>query len=536
MAVMVTSRHHAPGRSPCFGATHSRGRSVRREQGLGDLSRFARRGADAVLVGALAVATYATARHLLTARPLIEGVDFYYYLCVARDLADGVATSETRHFYFPGVYRFWRAVFALVGRSLSAIQTVYVALLVANGVAITAVVWRGVGRAAPALLAGLWYLALCSSLEGYGGITEPLATLPVLLGLAAWAGEPLVGRSGLARALVLGAGLGLSVYAKQLAGLLAVGAAAMPIMNLAAPRNRRHEWACLAVVPAAATLVLLVGIVAEGEGLAPLRIGLSFASGYAPQGTFRMNLEWVVSHAPLLAGAAKILALVAPLALLPRWRPLLGERWAALAGFALLAGLVALAQFSKRGYLHYALLPAPLLIVAITLVAAALIHRLPARLAVWSETTLVVAALAGLTLAYRTEVPPPAPWRAQSDIAADLLVLKTQLRPGEDLLVIPPRRNEIHFQLGTRSQSFAPGYHWGPGKGVVEAAVRKPELDAVLVLRSRFLDQTDLQTWGLLECDRAVAALAPSGFRPVVELRAATLYRRVESSPSGREG
>lgn len=499
------------------------------------MQREGRRLANAVLIGALAVAALSSARQLIAARPRVEGIDLYYYLCVARDLADGVATSETRHFYFPGVYRFWRAVFALFGRSFPAIQTAYVGLLAANAVAIAAVVWRGAGRAAPALLAGLWYLALCSSLEGFAGATEPLATLPVLVGLAAWGGEPLVGRRGLARALALGAGLGLGVYAKQLGGLLAVGAAAMPLMNLAVPRNRRHEWACLAVIPAAAALVLLIGILAEGEGLAPLGLGLSFASGYQAQGTPREHLRWIASYAPLLTVAATLLVIAAPLALLPRWRPLLGERWAALAGFSLLAGLVALVQFSKRHYLHYALLSGPLLIVAVTLVATALVRRLPARAAVWSEATLVVAAVVGLTLAHRGEAPQPAPWRAQSDIAADLVALKSQLQPGEDLLIIPPRRNEIHFHLGTRSQSFAPGYTWGPGRGQLEAAVRKPELDAVLVLRRR-LDKTDAASWRLLECDRAVAALGPAGFRPVAKLRASTLFRRMQPSPNGRAG
>jgi len=347
------------------------------------------------------------------------------------------------------------------------------------------VVWRGAGRAAPALLAGLWYLALCSSLEGFAGTTEPLATLPVLVGLAVWGGEPLAGRRGLPRALLLGAGLGLGVYAKQLGGLLALGWAAMPLMSLAVPRNRRHRWAYLAVVPAAATLVLLGGILAEGDGLAPLRIGLSFASDYTAEETFRYNLRWVASHAPLLAVAtAGLVAVFALLVLVPRWRPMLGERWAALAGFALLAGLVAMVQFSKRGYLHYGLLPAPLLIAAVILTATALIRRLPAGAAVWPETTLVVAALAALLLSQRVPDAPPAPWRTQPDIAADLVDLKGQLLPGEDLLIIPPRRNEIHFHLGTRSQSFAQGYNWAPASGLVEAAVRNH------ILLTRGIDST----------------------------------------------
>src|SRR5262245_6907047 len=96
------------------------------------MRRSIRLGRDALVAGALALATFTAARQLLAARPLIEGVDLYYYLCVARDLADGVETSPMRHFYFPGVYRFWQAAFAVAGRSLPAVQSVYASLLAAN--------------------------------------------------------------------------------------------------------------------------------------------------------------------------------------------------------------------------------------------------------------------------------------------------------------------------------------------------------------------------------------------------------------------
>jgi hypothetical protein len=484
-----------------------------------------RLGVDAVLWVALAVATFAAALQLIVARPRVEGVDFYYYLCVARDLADGIPTRPIRHFYFPGVYRFWQGVFASVGRSLPEIQSAYVVLLAANALAVAAVVWRGVRRTAPALLAGVWYLALCLPLEAFGGVTEPLATLPVLAGLAVWGGEPLVGRAGLARAAVLGAGLGLGVYARQLGGLLALGALTLPLVNLVAPPERRHRWTVLAAVPATALLVVLVGIAAEGEGLTPLRIGLSALSGYPATGSFRTNLLWFAKNAPMLCVfTVATLALFAWL-LEPRWRPLLSERWAALAGFALLAGLAAFVQYSRRAYLHYALLAAPLLVAAAMLSATALVRRFPARMGGWPETVLVALVLARLLAMQSALLVPPDPWRAQPEIAADLEALKEQLRPGEDLLVLPPRRNEFHFLLGTRSQSFAQGYSWAPGPGSIEAAVRNPELDAVLVLR-RHLDPSDIEAWRSLDCDRGVAALAAAGFRPVSKLRTSTLLRR----------
>ena len=499
------------------------------------MRRSIRLGWDALVPGALALTTFMAARQLLALRPLIEGVDFYYYLCVARDLADGVEQSAMRHFYFPGVYRFWQAVFAVAGRSLTAIQWAYVALLAANALATAAVIWRGGGRAAPAVLGGLWYLALCPPLEAYAGVTEPLATLPVLVALAAWAGEPLAGFWGLARAIALGVGLGIAVYAKQLGALLALGALALPLMNLGAPPERRHHWGYMAAVPAIALLVLLVGIAAEGEGLAPLRLGLDAMSSYPAKGTFRLNLLWVVEHAPLLAvfTLATPLALVALFALESGWRPLLGERWAALAGFCLLAGLFALAQYLKRAYLHYALLSAPLLIASAMLTATALVRRLPERARGWPETALVAAVAAWLLLIQLTTLVEPSSWRAQPEIRADLWDLKGVLRPGEDLLIIPPRRNQIHFLLGTRSQSFPFGYSWAPGNGLVEAALRKPELDAVLVLRTH-LDQSDNEAWRALDCDRAVAGLGAAGFARVRSLRTMTLFRRTrETSADG---
>jgi hypothetical protein len=435
-----------------------------------------------------------------------------------------------RHFYFPGVYRFWQAVFAVVGRSLPSVQFAYIALLAANALATAAVVWRGGGGAAPAALAGLWYLALCLPLEAYGGVTEPLATLPVLIGMAAWAGEPLAGVWGLARAIALGVALGLAVYVKQLGALLAVGALALPLMNLAAPAERRHDWTYLAAVPAIALLVLLVGIAAEGEGLAPLRLGLDALSSYPATGTFRLNLLWVVAHAPLLAVfTLATLALFAVFALHRDWRRMLGERWAALAGFALLAGLFALAQYIKRGYLHYALLAVPLLIAAVMLTATALVRRLPWRASGWPETALIALVLARLMVMQSNPAELPTPWRAQPEIAADLEQLKHALSPGEDVLILPPRRNEIHFLLGTRSQSFPLGYSWAPGSGLIEATLRKPHLDAVLVVR-RYLDQSDNEAWRALDCNRGMAALAGEGFGPVLRLRATTLFRRREAS------
>ena len=70
----------------------------------------------ALIVSAIAWAATASARYLAAALPYIEGVDFFFYLCVARDFLHGAGgDSLAKYGYFPGGYRYWEAVMALFG-------------------------------------------------------------------------------------------------------------------------------------------------------------------------------------------------------------------------------------------------------------------------------------------------------------------------------------------------------------------------------------------------------------------------------------
>src|SRR5438270_345467 len=62
-----------------------------------------RAGRIAVAVG-LAWALATAVGFLVVLRPSIGGNDFFYYVCTARDLTNGVPQPDARFTYFPGVY------------------------------------------------------------------------------------------------------------------------------------------------------------------------------------------------------------------------------------------------------------------------------------------------------------------------------------------------------------------------------------------------------------------------------------------------
>ena len=104
---------------------------------------------------------------------------------------------------------------------------------------------------------------------------------------------------------------------------------------------------------------------------------------------------------------------------------------------------------------------------------------------------------------------------------------------GEEVLVLPPRRKELHFLLGTRSSRFL-GYGWPPDPALMLEAARSPSLNGVIVIHG-LLDDTDRDTWRAMNVDDAIAALRRQGFEPAMELRTMTLWRRGPGYSSARE-
>ncbi len=337
--------------------------------------------------------------YLICNRHEIGSVDFFYYVCTAHDmLSPQVTVSDHSFIYFPGVYTFWRSVMLGIGTTLADLQLGYLLLLVANAVLVGATISRLTRRLAPGLFGAVWYVVLASRFEGLAGVNEPLATAMLLGGLLLWAGQPLVGPRGLLATCLLGISLGMTVYAKQQAGLLTLGALALLLLWPATKSPRRHSWAQLSAIPLIATTVLMTGILLEGRGWIPLREALSFAAGYGTESSLLWNLYVQIRADELAACAAGLMVLAWCLIV---WK---GDRrqWAEtpafqVASWAMVGFLFTLIQFVSRPYGHYMLLGIPCLVVGSVLLGQLLWLRFTTRTERSAAQSVLVATIA-LTL------------------------------------------------------------------------------------------------------------------------------------------
>ncbi|MGI6419866.1 MAG: hypothetical protein ACOX1P_29880 [Thermoguttaceae bacterium] len=490
----------------------------------------------------LAAAAWSCGVYLLAMRPFAESVDFYYYVCYARDMIhhpDDVPRDCYR--YFPGVYAFWRTAIRLAGESSLRLQAVYLAVLLVNSALVGGIVFRGCRRLDAALFGGIWYLVLCSRFEGFAAVTEPIATMPFLAAMLAWGGRRLAGGRGYLLGLAAGAGVGGALYVKQQAGLLSLGAVSL-LMNLVmAPREKRHDCGPLLAVPIGAAVVFLAGIACEARGWTPVVDGLRQASSYPMQSQFWRNLYAQIRNDESLALAA-FLAYLAWMAILlvPRARREFGSPWLELVGFLLLSALATVVQFRWRAYYHYAMLAVPCVVAAAIILGVQLFRRLPAKFQESELLRLVFLVCAAFPLAYTggnpanlsvwriridSDFAPFDPWQRQPDVANDLAEVARRLKSGDELLVLPPRRNVIHWVLGTRVHHHAHGYYWAPPAGSLTHAVQSGQIPWVLEVTKRNAPG-DEENWVACQADEVVSLLPSSGFRPVLRGETMTLWRR----------
>lgn len=497
---------------------------------------------NCVMAGGLGVGIYAAVEYVITVRPLIEGYDFYFYICYARDLAQGAGDVPlARYRYFPGVYTYWTTVVSLTGGALETLQWAYIGLFGLNLLLVSALVFRATRNLPGSVYAGLWYAVLCSRFEGFFGVTELLTTIPLLLGLLLWCGEPFRGWPGAWRVMALGSGLGLALYSKQQGGLLSLGALSLLMAVFLAPPKRRHQIGHLLALPLCAAGVFLVGILLEGHGLEPLRWGLEFTEKHQTEGRFLEYFLGIFKHAEesMLAGTLTLIAWLG-ICILPRFRFLLGESWVGLVGFAALAAAATLIQFTVRAHHHYFLLTAPLLVVSTVVMGLHLARRAPEEIRESPFLRIVLLLLVAFPLFQKggnraclrlwpislgAEAPESQLWRLEPDVTEDINSLRGYFHEGEDLLILPPCRNEIHLMLGTRSITFPVGYSWYPDPGLLTHTLRSEKLKSVLVLTT-IPHSNDQAIWEGFGTGQAVADLPSLGFHRVMTLHGMDLWRR----------
>jgi hypothetical protein len=310
-----------------------------------------------------AIASVSLLIFLTQAQPHVGGPDFFYYICYARDMVRTPAeVSPNAYCYFPGGYSFWSVVWRWTDGELASLQWTVVSVLLLNGVLIFGVVYRHIKRYAWAAYAGLYYLLAAFRFEGLEGTTEPIATLWFLAALLIWDGRPLKIRDH--RWIAVGLLLGCTVWTKQQAGLLCLGAAAWAV-NRGAPPEQRHDWAAIAAIPIVAAFSLWMLILREGQGTAPLIAGLSQTQSYVAEGSLAQNLWSQIRNDEsifLWMFTSTFMSVFWAVAVTRRKR-----RWTRqceLGLFCTLAALFTLVQFRSRPYAHYFLLALPALAIA----------------------------------------------------------------------------------------------------------------------------------------------------------------------------
>ena len=488
---------------------------------------------------ALLLALVTAVGYLLTMHGSVGDVDLFYFLCYARDMNLGHEIPENIYSYFPGIYTFWRSAILVSGESLPAMEAWHLGLVAMNCFLVGLLLWRLTRCLPAALFAAVWTLLLYSRFQGLDGTSEPLATLPLLAALCYWNGRPLRGRNGLLGCLVLGAGFGLALYGKQQAGLLSLGAVMLLIESLGS--SRRHDLRILAALPLCALATLLLAILGEGEGLAPLWKGLSAAAGYGQEGSWLHNI-----YVQVRRDETAILAALFTAAVLCWWglqrrtSEDAGQRQLSVAGMLAISGLATLLQLRSRAFHHYMLLAVPCLVVSSTLAWRYLWSR---RTGSWRTRKGACLALLLLPmvpflvnsgidesfLAGRLPQPVerviPIRWHQREELRDDLEQLRRQLPPGASILLVPARHNSIHFLLGTSSAASS-GYHFQLREYSDESWIDQLSGGHKYVLvQHRGLDSTDRKRWGFTRQRRAHRTLLNENYEVLFQGRNLVLYQ-----------
>ena len=483
--------------------------------------------------------------YLLSMRSTVGDVDMFYFLCYARDMNLGHEVADNAYSYFPGVYRFWRTALAISGASLSAIQTWHVMLLMVNCLLVAAIVWRLTHRWVLTLFAPCWAALLYSRFQGLHGTSEPLATIPLLLGLLAWNGTALQGRQAWGRCLLLGACFGLMVYSKQQAGLLSLGAIGLLLERNSTGDGRRHDLKMLATLPVVAIATLLLAILFEGRGLLPLTAGLKTLAGYGQEGSWWHNIYLQIRRDETAA-----LALLASLLVTTCWLLKIRKqddterRQLAVALLLAIACLASLYQLGSRGFHHYMLLGIPGLTILATLVWQRAWQWRASEFKKHRPLCLVLLLLPLVPFLLPSDVNEsflagrlprpvtrsiPVRWHQHPALLDDLQQVRQQLPPGNLVLLVPARHNSLHFILGTRPAA-AEGYNFQLSTYRDRSWLGEIEQrhDYVLIQSDDpdGLDSSDRTIWGRVKRRTAHRRLLELQYQQLVAGRFVSLYKR----------
>ncbi|GIW92113.1 MAG: hypothetical protein KatS3mg110_0154 [Pirellulaceae bacterium] len=415
-------------------------------------------------------------------------------------------------------------------------RSIHVAVVGATALATGWAVWRGCGSVLLGCVSTLLYWTIASRYEALLGVVEPLATLPVVVALGFWQGRNTERTESYLRLVLLGAAWGIAVWIRQHAGLLALGWIPLVVEWLRRPGWNYRVLGVLLLVPVTATCMLLVGILYEGHGLLPLRLGLAASAAYATRGGFWLNLyhqfrnDEASSFLALVSVASSLV--LAGIALAKQQSLTCPQRLSIVAATGALAGLY---LFRMREYYHYSMLIVPAILLSQCAVAEAVRRYLVRAQGVWSLWAIMVFYLlvfhytggSETTFYYARWRPPDgSPWRAWHEepaVSADLEKVRSLLEDADGkLYVIPPHRIEPYLLWQVRG---SPKIGYGFDAPEPEAFPWE-EVRYVLVIDSRFDAPSHRAPRHAALLEELIAALPQRGFRAVCVLPTMTLYER----------
>jgi hypothetical protein len=481
------------------------------------------------------LSVYLCITYLLTLRQSIGGVDFYFYVLNARDLAEPDSSAPwARYIYFPGVYRFWEIVFRISDGTLASLQWTYLGVLLANAGLVAAILSASVRSWPGGLLGSAAYIVLAGRLEGLSGCTEPIATIPFLFGLLSWYlfEQKRFKKSGLT---CLSFACGICLFVKQQAVLLVLGVTALLIVPSPSSRHLLDRFSEIVIVVIGTCMTFLLAMWLDGGGYSALKTGLAFAVGYRAQGSWVSHATglWQVSQPLSAAFLCAIVVWVVSL-FLPAIRTGDSSTGLRLLGITILSTIAGVFQFSRRGYLHYGLLilPSALLSVAVALRLgltairplaiqwSTMQRRLAITLAVIALSWLVVPATDSAIQEITRQVTSAGSSRQKS--SAQFTALCSHLQPGSFLLVIPPRHNDLHWACHTKTIGTPLGYGWENLQlSDYLGALNDSHINQVLVFESRAEEGARPSA----DATPVINHLLDAGFHQSAQYEDATLYK-----------
>lgn len=467
-------------------------------------------------------------------QPTVSGVDFLFYLLTSRDLLSGIEPNPYNYIYFPGVYEFWKAAYRLADGSLNKIQWSYLSVVIANGILVGLILLRSCRNKLLALFGSSCYLILASRSEAVFGITEPLATLPMLFAMLLIFPSPKLDYLKLS---VLGLGIASAIFMKQQCGLVALGVIGLMIAETPESNNIRGK--ILTYLPrgifltAASLAFLFVLFQLHGSGVPRILMGIKAVGDYESSGNF---IKHLIGFNRALHGYLVLFFVVGFYILFSKddrkYKPNSN-----LILFCFVGAFFSLVQFWKRGYLHYGLIPLPFMIIAVSAflplvkwehwlariklkISALRLSSVGLMHAFMSVFTSMIFVSTGVFSSFFKPLP-------DTSIGSSALAneICQHLQPGADVFVYPAIYNEVHWLCKTRLVSSPLSYGWHPiDRQLMARIIDSPTINAVVLMKdekNRFRDQTAISDF---KVDEMVEILKAKNLN-VIDLKSATVFQ-----------